>query len=130
MNTTLLTSEAREATATSDQQRAAQGEAGVLLTLDVTAAPNTAETLTVSIQAKDPASGKWVTITAFAATKKGEEIQAGATLAYTLYPAAVETTATADHEVQALPLPRVWRAIVTHSAGGSWTYSLGASPLK
>jgi hypothetical protein len=130
MNGALLTSEARTATASTAAQTCSSGQRGVLLTLDITAAPAAADTLTVSIEARDPATGKFVTLTAFAATKKGEELEAGATLAFTIYPAAAETTALADHEVQALALPSHWRAVVTHSGAGSWTYSLGATALK
>lgn len=87
-------------------------------------------TLTVSIQGRDPASGKYVTLTAFAATKKASELAGGTTLAFTLYPAAAETAAVGSHEVQALPLPSKWRAVVTHSKKGAWKYSLGATMLR
>ena len=153
MNSTLLSSEARTATTDSEDQVAPSQARGVLLTLDVTKAPPKARaakegetekekaelaaekaaeegTLTLSIQARDAASGKYVTLTGFAATKKAKELEAGATLAFTLYPAAAETSAVASHEVMALPLPSKWRAVITHSAGGSWTYSLGATMLR
>lgn len=153
MNNTLLDSEARSATTDSSDQVAPSQARGVLLTLDITKAPPKAReakegetekekaelaaekaaeegTLTLAIQGRDPASGKYVTLTAFAATKKAKELEAGATLAFTLYPAAAETSAVASHEVMALPLPSKWRAVITHSAGGSWTYSLGATMLR
>jgi len=124
VNATLLTSQARTATAESDDVVSPR-QRGAMLVLDITKAPAAADTLTVSIQARDPATGKYVTLTGFAASKKGEELEAGATLAFTIYPAAAETAAIANHESQALPLPSRWRAVVTHSGGGSWTYSLG-----
>lgn len=130
MNGTLLRSEARTATAQSQDQISRRDQRGVTLVLDVTAAPNANDTLTVSIEAKDPATGKYVTLTAFAASKKGSEVQAGTTLAFTIYPAAAETAAVANHESQALPLPSRWRAVVTHSAEGSWTYTLGSLALS
>lgn len=130
MNNALLSSAARTATTQTPDQGTPAGIRGVILVLDITAAPNTAETLTVSLQARDPATGEYVTLTAFNATAKGEELSEGTTLAYTVYPAAAETTAVGSHEVQALPLPRAWRAVVTHSGEGSWTYSLGASALR
>lgn len=130
MSATLLKSEDRTATAHSPDQVTSAGRRGAMLVLDITKAPNANETLTVAIEAKDPATGKYVTLTAFAASKKGEELQAGTTLAFTLYPAAAETAAVGNHEVMALPLPGRWRATVTHSAGGTWAYTLGCLPLN
>lgn len=130
MSGTLLVSEARTATAQSEDQNTPAGQRGTLITLDITKAPAAADTLTLQLEVKDPASGKYVPITAFAASKKGEELGAGATLCFTVYPGGAETAAVGNHEVQALPLPRKWRVKVTHSAGGSWTYSVGASPLQ
>ena len=130
MNDTLLASKARTATVQSEDRIAGPDQRGVMLVLDITDAPAAADTLTVSIQAKDPASGKYVTVTAFAASKKGEELEAGATLAFTLSSAAAETAAIGNHEVQALPLPSRWRAVVTHSAAGEWTYTLGCLALR
>ncbi len=130
MNKSLLASAARNATTNTEDQSAGAQARGVQLILDVTKAPNTAETLAVAIQARDPISGKYVTVTAFAASKKGEELQAGTTLAFTLYPGAAETAAVGNHEVQALPLPTKWRAVVTHSGAGEWKYSLGVTALR
>lgn len=130
MNGTLLGSEERAATTSSEDQHTPAGQRGVLLTLDITKAPAAAETLALQLEAKDPSSGKYVPITAFAATKKGEELEAGATLAFTVYPGGVETAAVGSHEVQALALPRTWRVKVTHSGAGKWTYSVGASALQ
>lgn len=126
----LLESEARVASAPTGDVRTTVGDRGALLVLDVTKAPNANETLTVSIQAKDEVTGKYVTVTGFAASKKGEELGEGTTLAFTVYPGAAETAAVGSHEVQALPIPRHWRAVVTHSGAGSWTYSLGFQPLS
>lgn len=130
MNGTLLSSEAKTATRTSDNVNVGSGQRGVMLALDITKAPNAAETLTLQLEAKDPASGKYVPITAFAASKKGEELGAGTTLLFSVYPGALETAAVANHEVQGLGLPRNFRVKVTHSGAGSWTYSVGASPLQ
>lgn len=124
----LLTSAARTATATTSDVRTTlnEGASGIMLILDITATPNNTQTLTPSLQVLDPASGKYQTLTAFAALK-GEEIGATATTAtyvYTLYPGGSETGSVAKHEVQALPVPSVWRAVITHSSTGSWTYTL------
>jgi hypothetical protein len=86
-------------------------------------------TLALSLELRDPASGEYVPLTAFAVTKKAKELEA-ATLAYTLYPGALETAAVANHEVQGLALPGKWRVKVTHSAVGDWAYTVGASALR
>jgi len=130
MNNMLLERKARTATAQTPDQVTGSRARGVQLILDVTKAPENEDKLTVSIQARAPVTGKYVTLTAFAATSKGEELGEGATLAFTLYPGASETAAIGSHEVQALPLPTRWRAVVTHSGEGSWTYSLGALALN
>lgn len=125
----LLASAERTATTTSEDVRSYHEDSGAFLVLDVTKAPAAADTLKVVIEAKDEVSGKYVPITAFAATKKGEELEAGVTLAFTIATGAAETAAIANHEVQALPLPRHWRAKVEHSGEGKWTYSLGYQAL-
>ena len=96
----------------------------------VAAEAEEAGTLALSLELRDPASGKYVPLTAFAVTKKASELGAGATLAYTIYPGAAETAAIGNHEVMALALPGKWRVKVTHSAGGDWTYTVGASALQ
>lgn len=148
----LLASEEREETTTSEDIRNFLEDGGAFIVLDVTEAPPEARaakeeetpeekaeleaeedaeegTLKVVIEAKDEVSGKYIPITAFAVTKKAKELGAGATLAYTIYAGAAETAAIANHEVQALPLPRHWRAKVEHSEVGKWTYSLGYQAL-
>jgi len=125
----LLSSEERGATTSTDDITSHTSDAGAMLFLDITKAPATAETLQLVVEAKDEASGKYVPITAFAVSKKGEELGAGTTLAFTVYAAAAETAAVANHEVQALPIPRHWRVKVTHSGAGKWTYTLGYQPL-
>jgi hypothetical protein len=128
--TTIYASAARTATPTAVPQTNHHGR-GVLLVLDVTATPNNAETLTVAVQAKDPVSGKAVTLTAFAALTASSlgATPTTETYAYTVYPGAAETAAVSKHEVQALALPINWQATVTHSSTGSWTYSLAAYPI-
>lgn len=125
----LLTSAARTAsTTTADQFTSIPDDAdGIYLILDITATPNNAETLTPSIQIKDPASNKYVAVTAFSASKTGTELGANpteATLVYLLYPAGVATAAAAGVSVQGLATPAIWRAKITHSSTGSWTYTL------
>jgi hypothetical protein len=125
---TILASAARtETTNSSDQTN--HNARGVVIAVDFTATPNNAETVTVAIQAKDPVSAKYVTLTAFTALTASAlgASPTTETYLYTLCPGAAETAAVAKHEVQALALPRTWRVAVTHSAGGSWTYSVGYS---
>jgi hypothetical protein len=125
---TLLTSAARTATTQSPDQDNSNGQA-VVLYLDITASPNNAETLTVSIQGKDPVSGKYGQIVAFTALA-GTTVGANPTTAtylYTLDPEIATAALANQREVKQGRLPRGWRAQVAHSAGGSWTYSLGAA---
>lgn len=149
----LLAEEERSATALSADIRNYLEDRGVFMVLDVTAVPpaprakkeeetekEKAElkaeeeavegTLKVVIEAKDEVSGKYVPLTAFAATKKASELGAGVTLAFTVATGAAETAAIANHEVQSLPLPRIWRAKVEHSKVGDWTYTLGYQALS
>ncbi len=127
---TILESAARTATTNSADQSSTTR--GVILYVDFTATPNNAETATVSIQGKDPVSGKYQTITVFTALVASAlgATPTTETYLFTLCPGAAETAATAKHEVQALALPRYWRVVVTHSASGSWTYSVGASLIE
>ena len=127
-NTTVtgLASAARVATtATSDQVN--YNGLGAQIMLDVTATPNDAQTLTVTVEVKDSVSGKYVILASFTALTASALGAAPTTetYVYSIYPGAVETIATAKHELQALLLGRTWRANIVHSAAGSWTYSVG-----
>jgi hypothetical protein len=124
LDATLLASAARTAsTNTADQTN--YNHRGVIVHLDITANPGGAETLTVEIYAKCPASGEYHLMTGFPAVAAATN----AHYAYVLYPAAVETVNAARTEIQGLVLPRTWRARILHSAAGSWTYSLGAQSI-
>lgn len=93
---------------------------GAYITLSVTANPAAAETLTLQVQKFMPVgAGAYKNITAFTATA-----DAVATYLYLVYPGVAETAATAEHEVQGVAMPPVFRVTVTHSAAGSWTYSV------
>lgn len=118
----LLESAARTATTNSKDVFAFKTDAGVIVYLNVSANPGGAETLTVAIQGQDPATGNWITLTAYPATAAA----ANAAYTYELHPGAAETTALANHEASAGVLPRTFRVKVTHSAAGSWTYTVGA----
>lgn len=126
----LLPSAERTATMSTDDVTTHAEDVGAMLFLDITKAPAAADTLTLQLEVKDEVSGKYVPITAFAASKKGEELGAGTTLVFTIRPGAAETAAVAGHEVQALGVPGRFRVKVTHSGAGKWTYSLGYQPLS
>ena len=121
---TVLASAARVAT-TNSADFTNYDARGVMLHLNITANPGAAETLTVQLQMKDPVSGTYRNVTAFPATATSNT-----DYIYTVYPGATETAAVAQFEVQGVPVPRTWRIAVTHSAAGSWTYSVGASYIK
>lgn len=120
---TLLASAARTATTYSSDQTS-HNHRGVLMILNVTANPGAAETLTVSLEAKDSISSGYRSITAFATVSA-----TNARYAFVVYPGAVETTDNTSTQTQGLPVPRTWRAGVTHSAAGSWTYSLSVAGI-
>lgn len=119
----LLSSAARTAT-TDGPQVSISGKRyrGIIVYLDVTANPGGAETLSPQVQALDPASAKFLNVTAYPVTAAA----ANASYIYELYPGAVETVALANHEVMGGSLPQTFRVKVTHSSTGSWTYTLGA----
>lgn len=126
-STGLLASAARTATATTADQSLTNGR-GVILYLNVTANPGGAETLSLKIQAKDQQSGAYTDI-----ADAGVVITAanGARILIA-YPGVVQ----ADHAgagvtvwAKSVHVPFVWRAVVTHSAAGSWTYSMSQGDL-
>ncbi len=113
----ILSSAARTAT-TNSPDIVNYDHKGIMLLLNVTANPGGVVTLLLSVEAK--IGGVYRALTAFTVTAAATN----ANYAYTLLPGAAETAAIANHEVQALPIPRVFRVTVTHSAAGSWTYAV------
>ena len=113
----LLASAARTATIASADQTNYNAR-GVLLFLSITAVPG-GDTVRIDVLGKDPISGTYKNL--LVGTPQA------ATGVYTaiVYPGAVDTDSQITDET-ALPLPRTWRAAVTHSAGTSFTYSLSA----
>lgn len=87
---------------------------GIQVTLDVTVVPGT-DTVTLSIQRKDPTSGKYSTILAAAARV------ATGTDVLTVYPSIPDEA----NLRQAQVLPDTFRLLVTHSAASNFTYSVG-----
>lgn len=128
-SSTLLASAARTAT-TNTSDLTAIGR-GVMLVLNVTVEA-AAETLALKIQGKDPVSGNWFDVTNFGTMYTSASEAPTRTKAAVLYPGILA----ADHVGVAAGtdgtiaksgvLPATWRAVVTHSSTGSWTYSLAA----
>lgn len=128
-SSTLLASAARTAT-TNTSDLTATGR-GVMLVLNVTAEA-ASETLALKIQGKDPVSGNWFDVTNFGTMYTSTGEAPTRTKAAVLYPGVIA----ADHVGVAAGtdgtiaksgvLPATWRAVVTHSSTGSWTYSLAA----
>lgn len=108
---TLLASAARTATVTTDVVKGSK-YCGVQAYLIVTAVP-TVETLTFSIQGKDVAGNYYTLLAGTASATTG-------TVPLTLFPGA---TAAANVTANNC-LPDVWALKVTHSASGSFTYSV------
>lgn len=110
---TLLASAARTATTSSADQTNYNGQA-VAVTVNVTVVPGV-ETLTVTIEAKDPVSGAYTTI-----------LSSDALVATGTVRMRVGTNITAVSNLAAADvLGRTWRVTVTPSASGSFTYSVG-----
>lgn len=87
---------------------------GVVVTLDVTAIV-TAPSITLSIEGKDPASGKYYTLLS------GAAVTTVSTNRYRVHPAITET---ANVDVADL-VPFVWRVRIVHGNANSITYSVG-----
>jgi hypothetical protein len=122
---TLLATAARTATTTtSDQANTGLNIncRGVMVTLDVTAVTAT-PALTLSIQGKDPASGKYENLL----TASSAVVTTG-THTYLMHPDA--GTAAADvTQTTAFILPPVWRVSVAHGDTDSATYTVGVNLL-
>lgn len=112
---TLLASAARTASVNSSDFSTA-GARGVMVFIDVTAVTAT-PSLVFTIQAKDPASGKYVDLLSSAA------ITATGTTMLVVHP---DATAAAN-AVAALPISRTLRVKVVAADSDSATYSVGCS---
>lgn len=90
---------------------------GLQVVLDMTNVGTGSVTLT--IQGKDAASGKYYTLLV------GAAVTTNSTNVYTVYPGAAATA-----NVSApMPLPRVWRVITTANNANAATYTVGASVI-
>jgi len=116
--TALLDSASRTATvATPDQT--SKTKRGVKLLLDVTAVPG-GDNIVATIRGKDPISGKYYTILST------PEITGTGLVVLTLHPSLITVANVAFNNI----LPDTWQAVITHSAGGAFTYQLSASSLE
>jgi len=87
---------------------------GIHLIVDVTTAPG-GDTITPKIQGKDLTSGKYYDILV------GAAISSTGTNVLKVYPGIGASANAAANDF----LPRVWRVVVTHSAGTNFVYSVG-----
>lgn len=116
----ILSSAARTATTNSADQTNFNYQ-GFMFFLNVTANPGAAETLTLVVQEKDPLSGSYVD----AYTSGVLITAANGTKLFIVHPGLVAADITAANSVQKSGLfARTFRIQVTHSAAGSWTYSV------
>lgn len=122
--TELLASAARTTTTTSGDFPN-NGYSGAWFYLNITANPGGAETLQVAIQAKSHKRGTYKTITAYPVCTAATN----ALFPHLIYPAAFHNSAHTTSHVWGTRLPPIYRVIVTHSASGSFTYSLDVQYL-
>lgn len=94
------------------------GGRGVRVILDMTA-PGTGS-VTLSIQGKDPASGKYYNLLT------GAAVTTVSTNVYDLYPG----IAAVANQAVGLTLPRIWRIVVTANNANATSYTVGGTVLK
>ncbi len=112
-NISLVPSAAYTTTQTSADQTN-QRCRGVVVVLDMTAVGTGSVTLT--IQGKDPVSGKYYTLLA------GAAVTTNSTNVYRVYPGLAAAANATANDV----LPKTWRVVVTANNANSATYSVGA----
>lgn len=118
---TLLASAARTASVTSPDQTNYNAK-GILLFLNITAASGSGG-LQVYVQAKDPVSGSYVYLTGVPTA-----ITATGLYVYELGRGVGSTALSGNQQVNKRnegQIPRIWRGVVNHGDGSSYTYSLG-----
>ena len=119
---TVLGSEARTATTASVDFINTTGNtnvAGAYLVLDVTGVAST-PLITLTVQAKDPVSGKYESI-----FNASAGVSAAGTVTYLIYPG-VGAASDDVAQVVSRPLPPVWRVTVAHLDADPITYTVGA----
>lgn len=110
------------ATTTTGTGKNRQGR-GAYIVFDITSPPGGGQSLTLKVEVRDHASGKWVTIfTDAAQTVIG-------TRTILVYPGVAAAASGVNGSVS-YPLPFEWRATVTHSGANGADYSVGANYIK
>jgi len=118
---TVLASAARTATISTDITNFNASAMAVFL--NITAAPNTASTITVALRVKDSISGNYVTLLTSAAITGS--VVTGSVPVTNRYALALGETVAAN-VAASVALGRTMNVLVTHSNGDSWTYSISA----
>lgn len=114
----LITLAAQAAGTVTSADQTNSGARGLKLVIDITAITGTSPTLIVTIQGKDPASGKYYTILASAA------LAAVATTVLTVYPSQAVSANVSANDI----LPRTFRvSAVVGGTGPAVTATIGAS---
>jgi hypothetical protein len=113
-----ILSSVRAATFTGDDVAKSQGARGISAYLDVTAVPGV-DTVTLAIDVKDQASGKYVQVAAAAARV------ATGTDRLTVYPGITVAANVALSDV----VGDIYRVRVVHSAASNFTYTVGIDEL-
>ena len=114
----ILASAVRAASA-SGGDRTNHSARGLILVIDMTVVPGI-DTVTFTIQGKDPASAKYFNLLVSAA------IVAVSTVVLRVYPGLTAAANLVASDV----IPRTWRVITTHSAATNFTYSVSAALLR
>lgn len=112
----LITASGATTTQTGADQTNYNGR-GLIVVFDMTAVGTGSVTLT--IQGKDTASGKYYSLLV------GAAVTTNVTNVYTVYPGGPATANVSANS----PLPRTWRVITTANNSNSCTYTVGASVL-
>jgi hypothetical protein len=121
---TLLASASRSATTNTPDQTNYNGR-GCALVLNVTVEAGGVETLALKIQGKDSISGNYYDIVSFGTVYDSATQAPTVTAVAIMYPGVTDADIVGTTGFsKGMVLPRTWRAVVTHSASGSWTYSL------
>jgi hypothetical protein len=108
----------RSATLVGDDNKKIAGNHGCIVMLNVSAAPGV-DTVTLSIEGKDPVSGTYYTVLAAAA-----RVATGMDVLQVQPGGAVTANVSANAS-----LPDTYRIKVTHSAGTAFTYSVSVTEL-
>jgi hypothetical protein len=99
---------------------------GGIFYLNITSNPGGAETLQLFIQAKDPISGNYRSVTAYpACTAATNNV-----FPHFIFPGAFHNSAHTTSHAWGTFLPDDFRIVITHSASGAWTYTVNFVPKR